>query len=435
MEELLVVGLGPDRPGLMTLETADAMRSADLLILRTGKHGAVQWIEKNDIAYECFDELYERAEDFDAFSASVVEAVRNRMQAGIAVCYAVAEPQTDRTVLALLQAGIRLRILAGVTYASAVQAKAMERLGLGGGARFIPAADIEGTRIEPDLPLIITEINSRLLAGDIKIAMLAVYPPAMEILFCGEPIALSALDRQKHYDHLSTAYLPPCPYAGRERYVLSDLEKIMSRLRDPGSGCPWDIKQTHESLRTYLLEEAYEVIDAIDAEDPLRIADELGDVLLQVIFHAKIAEERREFSLLDIISSICSKLIHRHTHIFGDAHCDSAEDVLKNWEAIKQAEKGLKSKADSMRDIPKYTPSLMRAMKVQEKAKRMGYDASEAPVLLDRIRQNITRIAEGDSTEQAVGEILLDLAAVAKVLDVDAELALQKSVDRFIDQF
>lgn len=440
MKDLLVVALGPDQKEKLTLEAAEAIRSSDVVLLRTKRHGAAQWMEENQICYESFDSLHESADDFASFAISVAEAVQRRMRMGLAVCYAVAEPHTDETVLALLAAGVPMRVIEGVTHASAALALALSaHMPLSGGVCVIPAVDIQNSCLNPDIPLMITEIGSRLLAGDVKIALLSIYPPEMQLLFCGEVIALSELDRQKQYDHLSAALLPACPYEKRDRFVLSDLEKIMSRLRDPMNGCPWDVKQTHRTLREFLLEEAYEVIEAIDANDPPRVADELGDVLLQVAFHAQIAKEHAEFSLQDIITSICAKMIHRHTHIFSDARCDSPEDVLKNWEAVKQKEKGIKSGADSMLDIPSFMPSLQRAGKVLDKATRIGFRRREAAETLSCVKNKIARLEDamlsGTDFENALGEILLDFVSVAKAHGVEPELSLKKATDRFIESF
>lgn len=437
---LQVVALGPDRKGQLTLEAADALKAADLVVLRTRRHGAVAWMREQGIAFEALDSLHEQADDFDTLIASVADAVQRKMQPGIRLCYAVAEPQTDETVRMLAARNVRMRVLAGVTHASGAQARALEAGIPGqGGLCVIPAMDIGAHRINPSMPLVITELNSRLLAGDVKLALLEVYAPDTQVLLCGNTITLEALDRFQTYNHLSTVYVPACPYSSRERYVFGDLLDIMARLRDPANGCPWDVKQTHQSLREYVIEEAYEVVEAIDQQDDARIADELGDVMLQVVFHAQVAREHGTFSIGDVTTAICHKMITRHAHIFGDVHCETADDVLRSWEAIKKKEKGLESNADGMRDIPKHLPALMRADKVQSKGKRVGYPWGTARHALDKLQEQVETLCRtlesGQSAEAEWGDVLFGMVNAARLSGIQLELALGQATERFIHGF
>ncbi|MDR0898666.1 MAG: nucleoside triphosphate pyrophosphohydrolase [Oscillospiraceae bacterium] len=261
----------------------------------------------------------------------------------------------------------------------------------------------------------------------------------MQVLLGDVLIPLDALDRQPQYDHLSRLYLPPMPLAARARYTFEDLLEVMTRLRDPQNGCPWDREQTHATLREYIIEEAYELADAIAQGDMERIADELGDVLLQVAFHAQVAKEHGEFTMLDVTSAICHKMITRHPHIFGDLTLTTADEVLKTWEAIKKKEKGLKSSAESMRDIPHTYPALMRAGKVQKKARRVGFDWDQPLDALDKVIEEAAEVREeltaGRDPEGELGDLLFAAVNVSRLAGVEPEVALGGATDKFIRRF
>lgn len=440
MAYIQVVALGPDNRGFLTFEAAQVLQAADRVIVRTQQHDTVVWMREQGIAFESLDYLYEQSYDFDTFKQAVADAVQQRMESGIQLCYAVAEPQTDETVSMLADLGVPLKVYAGVTHASDVQAKVLEAgISAQGGVCIIPAMSVQSHRINPAMTLVITEMDNRLLAGEVKLALLTMYPPDMQVFFAGTQISLEALDRQTAYDHLSKVYVPACTYANRSRYVFDDLLTIMARLRDPIDGCPWDIKQTHASLRQYVIEEAYEVVEAIDRQDSMRIADELGDVLLQVVFHAQVAKDHGEFDIGDVTTAICSKMISRHAHIFGDVQCETADDVLRSWEAIKKKEKGLASNADSMRDIPMHMPALMRAFKVQAKAKRMGLPWGSTQDALDKLQTQCEAVRQAmissQNMEGELGELLFCAVNVARTAGIEPELSLLKAIEKFIVRF
>ena len=194
----------------------------------------------------------------------------------------------------------------------------------------------------------------------------------------------------------------------KEKYGFDDLVKIMRVLRGPG-GCPWDAEQTHASIRKNFIEETYEAIEAIDAQDSVLLQEELGDVLLQVIYHAAMEEEQGNFSIDDVCDGVCKKLVIRHPHIFGDVKADTAEEVLSNWETIKQQEKGQKTATETLKSVPKVLPALMRAEKIQKRASRAGMDYdSAADALRDlccdaRYAQNAAQMGEMLRQEDGVG--------------------------------
>ena len=226
----------------------------------------------------------------------------------------------------------------------------------------------------------------------------------------------------------------------KDRYDINDLLTIMELLRSPG-GCPWDAEQTHESIRNGLIEETYEVIEAINKQDRELLLEELGDVLLQVVFHAEIEKEKKSFDFSDVCDGVCKKLVERHPHVFGSVNVENTDEVLKNWDDIKRKSKGQKTQGSSMMKIPKELPALMRAEKIQSKAKKAGFDWDEIDGALDALESEIKELREAmkacvqDEIENEMGDVLFSCVNVSRFLKVDPELALTRSNEKFITRF
>lgn len=211
--------------------------------------------------------------------------------------------------------------------------------------------------------------------------------------------------------------------AKKARYDIDDLLEIMRFLRAP-DGCPWDREQTHESIRSDLIEETYETAEAIDKNDPEMLCEELGDILLQVIFHSQLSAEEGSFSFADVVDGICKKMVLRHPHVFGDVHVDGTEDVLTNWDAIKQRSHGRKTVREALEGVSPALPSLMRAAKLAKKANKAGIEFEDS----------FEQIPD-DALSETVGETLFSLAASAAVRGCDPETALERACDAFIRKF
>ncbi len=224
----------------------------------------------------------------------------------------------------------------------------------------------------------------------------------------------------------------------KEKYLFDDLVEIMALLRGEG-GCPWDREQTHTSIRNNLIEETYEVIEAIDTENPELLREELGDVLLQVVFHADMAKDEGTFVIDDVTDEICKKLIHRHPHVFGDLVAETSGKVLEAWEAIKSEEKSRKTVTDKLTSIPKQFPALMRATKVGKKAS--CFDFPDVESVMDKIAEEMVEVSEAidsgnkDHMTEEIGDLLLGITSLCRKLDIDAEKALSDATDKFIRRF
>lgn len=445
--QITVVSLGPGDPGLMTLQTADALRSAGQLILRTAQHPAVRYLEQQGLAFSTLDALYERYEDFDALHRAMARKLW-KAASEAPVTYAVMDAANDGSVAALdayRPDGAVLTCLAGVSRMDSCLAQLPGQSTAG--VRVVPAIGCEAAGHHPALPLLITELDNAALAGDVKLWLgdlygdeyrVILFPSTVEGNQQPVQIELWQLDRQKQYDHTVCVFVPAAGLEGRERYCFDDLVHVMDVLRGE-DGCPWDREQTHESLRKYLLEEAWEVAAAIDEGDPEHLADELGDVLLQVVFHAHVGRSHGTFSLSDVTTAICRKMIYRHAHIFGTDHCDTADEVSANWEKLKMAEKGLDSQTAVMQDVPQGLPALMRAAKVQKKAAHVGFDWDDALGALPKIHEEADEVrAELENSRdpgEELGDLLFSCVNVARLCHQDPELLLKQATDKFIRRF
>ncbi len=224
-----------------------------------------------------------------------------------------------------------------------------------------------------------------------------------------------------------------------EKPGFDRLMEIMRRLRAPG-GCPWDAEQTHESLKRYLLEESYEVLEAIDNKDSKHLKEELGDLLLQPVFHAAIAEESGEFTMDDILNSICDKLVHRHPHVFGDQEIKDSAAQVENWEKIKKLEKG-EERRSALSGVPPHLPALMKAQKITEKAARVGFDWEHVDQVFAKVIEELHEfeetMAEGDQErmEAELGDLLFAIVNLGRFLALNPEEALRKTITRFTLRF
>lgn len=226
----------------------------------------------------------------------------------------------------------------------------------------------------------------------------------------------------------------------KESYNINDLVEIIRLLRAPG-GCPWDAEQTHESIKKDLIEETYEVIEAINKKDDVLLCEELGDLLMQVVFHSRIEEENNVFDFDNVCDGICKKMIERHPHVFGETKVDGVDDVLTNWDDIKRKTKGQKTTTQSMLSVPRELPALMRATKLQKKAAKVGFDWSDVSGALDKLQEEIDELRQavqnndGENMTEELGDVLFSAVNVSRFIKSDAEEALTAASDKFLARF
>ncbi len=308
----------------------------------------------------------------------------------------------------------------------------------------ISVAAMHHPPINPDTPALMGQVYSRDLASNLKLTLMNQYPDEFEVKLihaAGTPDAqvetlpLYQIDRSEQIAHLTALYLPAL--GGMSSFEA--FQEVIAHLRAP-EGCPWDRKQTHLSLRKYLLEETHEVLEALDAEDMPALVEEMGDLLLQIGLHAQIATDDGEFRMADVISAINRKLIFRHPHVWGDVTVDSAEGVVKNWEVLKQQERATNGKPqrDSVLDgVPKEIPALMQAREYQDKAAKVGFDWWAIDNVVDKVREEFDEILTADDAHRAeeMGDLLFVIVNWARWLKIEPETILREANAKFYRRF
>ena len=512
--KITIAGLGAGSPGSITLGAWEALKSSSCIMLRTGKHPVVDWLRREGISFATFDHIYKEEPCFQQVYARIAEEVILCARTYDKVLYAVpghplvAEESVRLVIEKAEREGLEVELLPAASFLDDLFTV----------LRFDPGAGlqvIDGLRLDQRPPLpgraaVITQVYSRLVAADVKLTLLELYPPEHQVTVvrgAGIPglerikkIPLYELDRLAWVDHLTSVFVPELSsetwdmrreknnrsefgqaagesgdagpgdeieviqvcedddgaseesiYEGEIDteeegldqaclYPLDSLVNIIARLRGEG-GCPWDREQDHRSLRPYLLEEAYEVLEAIGEEDTYKICEELGDLLLQIVFHAQIADEESYFNVNDVIEGISEKMIRRHPHVFGSVAVKDSQEVIINWEKIKAEEKAGKKPAGLLSGTAKSLPSLMRAVKLQEKAASVGFDWPDYSGALAKVREEIVELESAISSskpveiERELGDLLFSMVNLARLLGIDPETALLETAGKFSRRF
>ncbi len=426
---ITIVGLGPGDPNSLTIEAREALARAREVVLRTRHHPTVAALPKA-LRVHALDHLYEKQADFDAIYSAIAEEILTRGEKGD-VIYAVpgnplfGEISVYKILARARERAIPTRVIGGVSFVDA----ACLTLGIDPLAHGLQVADATDLarqhfpQLDPDQPALVGQVYSRAVASDCKLTLLVVYPPDHVVTIvnaAGTPeetitaLPLEDLDRDEHFGLLTTLFVPPLPQPGS----VNALAEIVARLRAP-DGCPWDRKQTHQSLRKDFLEECYEVLETLDDDDMPHLREELGDLLLHILFQAQIASESGEFMLSDVVAEIAAKLVRRHPHVFGDVKVSGTEEIVANWQKIKEQENGGRPKKPS---LPRQLPALARAQKIAKRAK--------VTADIETIAAQVKRLPRARRREQALGEILFGLAAYAADKGLDAEGALRHAAAR-----
>lgn len=446
-----VVGLGPGSKEALTLGTLDILKDSEHIYLRTLKHPVVSFLEELRISFETYDEEYEKADSFDDVYSAIAEDLIKKHERYGEIVYAVpGHPLVaEKSVSILLEIcknkNIPCDIVPAVSFIDAL----IESLHIDPihGIKIIDAFDINNQILDKRCGIVITQVYNKLIASEVKLKLLENFRDDLEIYFvraagikgmeCIKKIPIYEIDRQDDIDYLTSLYIPGDRNGRKDFY---DLLNIMQVLRSE-NGCPWDREQTHETLKKYLVEESYEAIEAIDEDDDDMLIEELGDVLLQVIFHAEIGREDGYFNIDDVIAGICKKMIDRHPHVFGSEKIETSCEVLDKWDKIKMKEQKLSSHTDELRHVARALPSLIRAEKIQKKAAKVGFDWDEVECAMDKVLEEFDEVKDvykGKNRArilEEVGDLLFAVVNVSRFLDVDPEEALNHTTDKFINRF
>lgn len=477
---ITLIGLGAGDAETLSRGAEHALRDASArkqrgegaLFLRTARHPVVETLREWGLVFDTFDDLYATAADFAALYSDIAAVILRSAKGTTGngepfpVAYAVpghplfAEESVRLILEGAREAGIKTRFVSSGSFVEASLTAAGVSLGDGCDVRDAltlplhdavdPNGDPLGGRADPTRGLLLYQIFDAASASHAKLALMRDYPDDWEIAvirWAGVPereevrrIPLFRLDREP-VDHLTTVYVPPLPPILR-RPLFPALVGIMARLRAP-DGCPWDREQTHATLKKYMIEETYEVLEAVDAGDPDLLCEELGDALLQVVFHAQLAAEEGVFTIDDVTAGIVGKLVRRHPHVFGTTAVSGSEEVLKNWEKIKKAEKDATWRESALDGVPRGLPALMQAMEVSKRAVKVGFEWGDFESVLAKLDEEIAELkaelAAPQPDREAVfaelGDLLFTIVQVARWQKLDPEDALRTMLARFSARF
>ena len=451
MRKITIVGLGPGSFDDLTLRAVREMENTDYLFLRTQKHPTVKYLDEKGVLYKSFDYIYDELPTFDGVYDRIAdeiikEALIHDIVYAVPGHPLVAEDTVQRILILASQRGINVEVVQSVSFIDAIiNSLSIDPID---GLKVLDGLQLDKQKVDYAAHNIITQVYNRRVASDIKLKLMEYYDDETEVILVRaagvkeieriEKMPLYDIDRAPWVDYLTSLYIPPV--LKKRRYDFDDLVAIMETLRGDG-GCPWDKEQTHETLKQYLVEESYEVLEAIDEKDMDKLAEELGDVLLQVVFHARIAQDGKEFDIQDVTNSITDKMIKRHTHIFGEDICSTAQDVLVNWEEIKKKEQKHNTITDTLKHVPKHMPALMRSYKVQDKAARVGFNWDSVEGAISKVNEEFKEYMDVYKTEnygkiiEELGDLLFSIVNVCRFHNIMPEFALSGSTEKFIKRF
>lgn len=448
---ITVVGLGPGSKDALTIGVLEVLKNNKNIYFRTEKHPNVEYLKSMGITFETCDNFYDKYDNFDdIYKAIAEELIAIHKEKGSLVYAVPGHPLVaEKSVTLLLKLceeyGIESKLMPSVSFIDAV----IESLKLDPieGVKIVDAFDIREQVMDKRIGMVITQVYNKFIASETKLALCEYYSDDTDIIFVRaagveglesiRTIKLYDLDRQEDIDYLTSIYIPK---KTDEIKDFQDLVNVMSVLRGE-DGCMWDLEQTHESLKRYLIEECYEVIEAIDEEDDEKLVEELGDVLLQVVFHAEIGREEGYFNINDVIRSITNKMISRHPHIFSDVKVKNTEEILDNWDDIKKKEKSMTTYTEELAHIPKCLPGLLRADKVQRKAGKVGFDWKDVEPAMEKVLEELQEIkdvykgSDMSRIQEEVGDLIFATVNIARLLDIDPEFAVNYTIDKFIKRF
>jgi tetrapyrrole methylase family protein/MazG family protein len=451
MGKIYIIGLGPGSIDALTLGAVDRINSGDKNFLRTENHPTVKYFENKNIPYKSYDFLYDKGEEFDEvyekIALDLIEESKNHPQINY---FVPGNPLVaEKTVEILINKDIDIEIISGMSFIEPM----IELVGRDpiNGLKIVDGAEFNSLMVDINSDTIITQVYNHRILSEVKLILSEIYGDEYKVYLIHSAgikedekkyfIPIYELDRVEEIGPLTSIYVPEMAKIDKKVFDFNDLLGIIKILRSE-NGCPWDMEQTHESMRQCLIEEAYEVVDAIDKKDMDGLMEELGDLLLQIIFHGEIAFEEGEFNLYDITSTLAQKLIYRHPHVFVEKSVENSQEVVYNWNMLKYAKRDIHSFTDKLKNIPKL-PALMTSFKIQEKAAEIGFDWEDIKGALDKVMEEYKEVIEameqfgggGEKTEEELGDLIFAVVNLSRFLNVNPEIALNRTINKFIKRF
>ena len=448
---ITVVGLGPGSKEALTVGVLETLKNSNRVFFRTEKHPNIEYLRQLGVNFNTYDSFYDKYNNFDDIYRAIAEdIIRIHDEEGDLVYGVPGHPLVaEKSVTILLrlceERKIETKLMPSVSFVDAV----IESLKLDPieGLKIVDAFDINNQVMDKRMGVIVTQVYNKYIASETKLALCDYYKDDTEIYFVRaagvqnqesiRKIKLYDLDRQEDIDYLTSIYIPK---KIEEVKDFQDLLDVMSILRSE-EGCMWDLQQTHESLKRALIEECYEVIEAIDEKDDEKLVEELGDLLFQVVFHSQIGSEEGYFNINEVIEGITNKMVKRHPHIFGNVKVKDTNEILDNWDSIKAKEQKIEKYTDELKHVPKCLPGLIRADKVQRKAGKVGFDWNDVLPAMDKVVEELEEIKDVYKSEdmskiqEEVGDLIFATVNIARLLDIDPEFAVNYTIDKFIRRF
>jgi tetrapyrrole methylase family protein / MazG family protein len=450
---IMIIGLGAGDINQLPLGIYKTLKGDKPIFLRTKEHPVVQELEKEEFRYQSFDYVYEKHDQFEAVYEEICSTLLQEAQKGDLIYAVPGHPLVAEQTVQLLisrgeMAGVSIEIGGGQSFLDAIfGALKVDPID---GFQLLDATSLRQEEIQLRQHIFIGQVYDTFVASNVKLTLMEKLPYDYEIYIVTaagssdervRKVALFELDRMAEINNLTTVYIPPVRNEELLYKEFNKLRSIIAELRGP-NGCPWDLKQTHQSLKKYLIEEAYELIEAIQEEDIDHMVEELGDVLLQVLLHAQIGEDDGYFSIEDVIEGLSQKMVRRHPHVFGNVLAETAEEVVKNWQEIKQEEKGVQQFPSLLSGISLSIPNLIRAYELQKKAAKVGFDWPDVTGAWEKVKEEIrefeVEIENNHSIEEVAGEfgdILFALVNVARFYDINPDEALFRTNQKFSNRF
>ena len=450
MPKISIVGLGPGEYSLISQGALDVLHSNCRIYLRTEKHPIVNKL-KETIKYTSLDYFYDSEKSFEDVYYKISKYIIELAKEGDLVYAVPGHPRVAEKTVGIIESmakdnNIEVETIASMSFVDAM----FNYLGLdpADGFKLIDAFEIENSYIDTNTSMIITQIYDHFIASNIKLKLMEYYDYDQEVCIVNgagiktleskKYVPLYELDRSENlFNYLTSLYIPK---SSKKMYnTVHDLENIMNTLRGE-NGCDWDKKQTHQSLKKYIIEEAYELCQAIDNDDIDEMIEELGDILLQVIFHCQIGKEEGYFEFKDAVSGICKKLINRHPHVFNNVELDMSK-FDKTWEELKREEKGEIDITSSLKRIPSHLPALIKAEKIQHKASLIGFDFNNINDIFEKINEEYKELLDECNAgnikyiKEELGDLLFSIVNLARFLHIDSEEVLNLTNQKFIDRF
>ena len=419
---ITVIGMGRDA-GDVTARGVEAIKSADVVVVKSQLTHAAEVVSaiRNDAIF-C-DDLFTEAQDFDQLNQLIVQRLQSFGKQKVAFCV-VGDGKDDTTVELLKNA----EFVCGVGLQSAVSPSC-------GGVRVYTAQEFCAEQYVLPVATVIKCVDDKYVASEIQLKLLSAFDGDTPVTISTEKgaktVQLDSLVKQK-FNYNTAIYVAPKKFTERQVFDYYDAARVMAILRSE-NGCPWDRDQTHKSITKNAIEEAYELVDAIEKDDNVHMVEELGDLLMQVLFHLQIAEDDGEFTPDAVYSALCRKLIDRHPHVFGDVKARNASESLDVWNAQKLKEHKISGTAQNVLDVPRGMSALMRSQKVQSRASKGGYEFAEVQQVVDKVREELSEFtsAGAESKQMEGGDLLFAVVNLLRLCHVDAETALLLSTEKF----